>query len=49
MKPKWIIEDFDEINSYAILAEEVKRQGYEVEIIRYLPFESGSYNKFGDD
>lgn len=49
MKPKWLIEDFDADNSFDRLAEEVKRQGMTCEIIRYIPFEQGSYNKYPDD
>lgn len=46
MKPKWVIEDFEPDNSFGILAEEVKRQGMEVEVIKYAPFESGTYKIF---
>ncbi len=49
MKPKWLIEDFEADNKFDVLAEEVKRQGMEAEIIRYMPFESGTYNKYGKD
>lgn len=49
MKPKWLIEDFDAENRYDDLAKEVARQGMEVEVVRYLPFESGDYNQFGDE
>jgi len=46
MKPKWLIENWDVENNYQRLYEEVKRQGYECELISYFPFESGSYNVF---
>lgn len=46
--PKWLIEDFEKDNSFHKLAEETKRQGYETEVIKYIPFESGSYNQFGN-
>lgn len=49
MKPKWLIEDFDERNSYTALAAEVIRQGMECEVVTYTPFQSGSYNKFAND
>jgi len=49
MKPKWIIEDFEADNKFDLLAEEVKRQGMEVEIIRYIPLKSGNYDKYADN
>lgn len=49
MKPKWLIEDFNADNKFDLLAEEVKNQGMEVEVIRYIPFEQGSYNRFGEN
>lgn len=48
MKPKWVIEDFEPDNKFGELAEEVKRQGMECEVIRYTPFQSGSYDIFED-
>jgi hypothetical protein len=45
---KWVIEDFEPDNSFGKLADEVKRQGMDCEVIRYLPLQSGSYNIFGD-
>jgi hypothetical protein len=49
MEPKWVIEDFEPDNSYGILANEVKRQGMPCEIVKYEPFQSGSFNAFNDD
>lgn len=43
---KWVIEDFDQDNSFDLLANEVKRQGYACELIKYEPFESGNYDIF---
>src|SRR4030042_1903773 len=48
MKPKWLIEHFDDRNSTHLLIKEVKRQGYECETIEYLPFMSGSVDVFKD-
>jgi len=48
MKPKWIIEDFAPDNSFGALADEVKRQGMECELIQYLPFQSGSYDIYDE-
>lgn len=49
MKLKWIIEDFDADNRFDVLAEEAKKQGHIVDIIKYVPFQSGSYNNFGNN
>lgn len=49
MKPKWLIEHFDDRNGTHKLRNEVLRQGYEVEYVEYLPLQSGSYNVFGDE
>ena len=49
MKPKWIIEDFHADNSFGQLADEVKRQGMECEVLKYEPFQSGSYDVFGNE
>ena len=48
MKPKWLIEHFDDRNSTHLLIEEVKRQGYECKTIEYLPFMSGSTDVFNE-
>ena len=34
----WLVEDFASDNSTSILIEEIKRQGYPCEVIRYIPF-----------
>lgn len=34
----WLIEDFERDNSFNELADEVKRQGYDCEVVRYQPF-----------
>jgi len=49
MKPTWLVEDFEADNSFGNLAEEVRRQGMECEVITYLPFQSGSYDVYGDE
>lgn len=48
MQPIWLIEDFDPDDSRLPLIEEVKRQGLRCEVIKYLPFESGSYDLIED-
>ena len=42
MKPKWLIEHFDDKNGTRALIAEVKRQGYEVSTIEYEPLQKGS-------
>lgn len=49
MHPAWVIEDFEHDNSFGPLAEEVKRQGYGCEVIRYEPLQSGSYDVFDNE
>jgi len=49
MKPKWLVEDFDEGNNYGRLIKEIKRQGYECEPITYYPIESGNRDKYSDN
>jgi len=49
MKPKWIIEDFVNDPHYELLAAEAVRAGCECVHVRYVPFESGEYDHFGDD
>lgn len=44
-KLHWLIEDFERDNSFSELADEVQRQGYPCEVIRYVPFASGNYSK----
>jgi hypothetical protein len=46
---KWLIEDFAPDNKFQDLADEVCRQGMECEVVKYEPFQSGSYNKFKDE
>lgn len=49
MKTKWIVENFEADNKFDLLVEEIKRQGHEVCLVRYIPFEGGSYNDFEDN
>ena len=47
MKPSWIVEDFDD--KAIFLVNEIKSQGYVCECLKYVPFQSGSYNQFKDE
>lgn len=49
MKPKWLIENFEADNKFDLLAEETRKRGFETEITRYIPFESGTYECFSPD
>jgi len=49
MKPKWLIEHFDDKNGTRDLIAEVKRQGYEVSTIEYEPLQKGSINAIGPE
>ncbi len=49
MDVKWLVEhDIFEENLEPMIAE-IKKQGMEVEQIKYMPFESGSYDNFAPD
>lgn len=47
--PKWLVEDFDADNRFGDLANEAKRQGCEVRVEKYIPFEGGKLDFFKDD
>lgn len=46
VKPRWLIEDFDADNKFDKLAKETKNRGYDTEVVKYVPFESGDYKRF---
>jgi hypothetical protein len=46
MKIKWLIEAFHPDDRFDDLAAEVKRQGHECVVAKYLPFASGRYDVF---
>jgi len=49
MEVKWLIEDFEGDGKLDPLIAAIKKQGMECDIVKYVPFESGEYNKFKDD
>lgn len=49
MKAKWLIEHFDNDNSFHRLYEECKALGYSAELIRYHPVAQGSVDRFASD
>lgn len=48
INPKWFIEDFHPNNSFDKLADEAKRQGYEVYAEKYLPMEDFNFTEIFD-
>lgn len=49
MQPKWVIENFEPDNKFGPLADECRRQGCDVEVITYTPFQAGSYDIFEEN
>lgn len=47
--PKWLVEDFDPDNKFADLAAEAERQGCDVRVEKYIPFEGGKLDYFSDE
>jgi len=47
--PKWLIEDFDPDNKFLDLAEEANRQGCDVRVEKYIPFEGAKLDFFKED
>jgi hypothetical protein len=47
-KVKWLIEDFESDNSFGILADEVRRQGMDCEVVTYTPLQQGQFNVFDE-
>ena len=47
MKVSWLVEDFNE--DLGPFISEIQRQGHGLEVVKYVPFESGDYNAFTDD
>ena len=46
MNVKWLIEDFHQDNNFQALADEIKKQGMECVVAKYLPFASGGYDVY---
>ena len=47
MDIKWVVENHVFSEEIDHIVAEIKRQGMDVEEIRYMPFESGDYSRFG--
>lgn len=49
IKPKWLIEKYDNDTFISSLIEEVKNQNMDVEVVKYVPWQGGTYNYFNND
>jgi len=49
MKPKWLVQNYEQDGSLQPLIDEIKNQKMTVEVVKYIPFESGEYNMFNDN
>lgn len=49
INPVWLIEDFDPDDSRIKLIEIVRKHNIDCQVVKYLPFESGSYNLIPDN
>ena len=49
MEVKWLVEDYERDGSLESLINEIKLQGMQCEVVKYHPFESGTYDQYGDD
>ena len=46
---KWLVEDFEGDGKLDPLIAEIKKQGMECDVVNYVPFQAGGYNKFKDE
>lgn len=49
MKVKWLIENYEHDNSLSPLMGEIKKQGMELKLVKYEPWESGEFNQYSDN
>jgi len=49
MKPKWLIEDYEHDSSLQPLMDEVRAQGMDLEVVKYEPWESGTFNQYPNE
>ena len=45
----WLVEDYSGDNAVKSLIEAIKDQGHNLEICKYVPFGSGTYDQFKKD
>lgn len=49
MKVKWLIEDYEHDSSLQPLMDEIKKQGMELKVVKYEPWESGEFNQYPNE
>jgi hypothetical protein len=49
MKVKWLIEDYEHDSSLQPMMDEIKKQGMELEVVKYEPWESGTFDQYNDE
>lgn len=49
MKVKWLIEDYEHDSSLEPLMSEIKKQGMDLEVVKYEPWESGEFNQYSNE
>ncbi len=46
MKVKWLIEDYEHDSSLQPIMDEVEKQGMDLEVVKYEPWESGTFDQY---
>ena len=49
MQVKWLIEDYEHDSSLVPLMGEIKRQGMDYKVVKYEPWESGTFNQYPNE
>ncbi len=49
MEVKWLFEDYEHDSSLQPLMDEIKKQGMELKVVKYEPWESGEFNQYPND
>jgi hypothetical protein len=48
-KVKWLIEDYEHDSSLQPLMDEIEKQGMQLEVVKYVPWQSGTYDQYPND
>ena len=49
MEVKWLIEDYEHDSSLQPLMDEIEKQGMEYKVVKYEPWESGTFNQYPNE
>ena len=49
MKVKWLIENYERDDSFQPLIEEVESQGMECKVVKYEPWQSGTFDQYANE